>query len=214
MQGKKDQGATTTSKTPTPTSSVSKGNPTTIKPTQHTTSIGGNESTMTTTTTTTTSTTSTISTMSTTVAILTQTSAAAISPTSLPQLPTPQPTPVDNPTDISTAPTPSSTAAVHEMSDGAKIAAAIIAGSIVFIAFSSMILYAIVKKRGERALVARLEEATKTEPMSGTRRAAPMGVDGQSRRLSFLQGPEDLYMSDRSSRTPLEGRNSTSTGPA
>lgn len=200
MQDKGAQEPTTTSKTLTPTHSVDKGNPTTTK--QHTTSIGGSVST------------------TTTLAIPTQTSttvtssAAAIIPpavilqTSSSELPTPNQTPVENSTNTSTAPTPSSTKVVHQMSDGSKIIAGVIAGSIVFIAFGSMILYAIVKKRRERAALAGLEEEKKTEPMSGTKKAAPMGVGGQNRRLSIQPGPEVLQTSDRS----VEAGNNPGTG--
>ena len=193
VQDNKDQEAETTSKAPAPTPSAGKENPTDIKSKQQTTSIGGNGSTKTT-------------------AILTQTSTAVILPTAiivptavtlptppvgLPTLP-PAPTPVDNPTGVSAAPTPSTTGVVHEMSDGAKIAAGVIAGSIVFIAFGSMILYAIVKKRRERPPVVGFEEEIKTEPMSGMGRAAPMGVGGASGRLSIQPEPETLHLADRS----------------
>ena len=190
VQDKNDQQPTTTSKTLTPTPSVDKGNPTTTK--QHTTtSIGG------------------IVPTTTTLAIPTQTSTAvtssatAIIPTAVVQtssseLPTPNQIPVENSTDTSTAPTPSSTKVMHQMSDGAKIVAGVIAGSIVFIAFGSMILYAIVKKRRERAALAGLEEETKVEPMSGMKKAAPMGVSGLDSRLSIQPGPEVLHISDRS----------------
>ncbi|KAF8425894.1 hypothetical protein EV426DRAFT_35016 [Tirmania nivea] len=101
--------------------------------------------------------------------------------------------PVGNPSTTSAAPTPSATGITNDLSTSTKITSGAVAGSIVALAFGSLIIYTIVKKRKESAL-ARAEEESKAAPMSAPITAAPMGSGGKGRPLSIQPEPEMLQM--------------------
>lgn len=143
----------------------------------------------------------TTSTQETLTSETTQTSVADQAPTTPPPLAVPTiatdsgvPTPVWSPSATSAAPTPSATAITSDVSSSTKIISGAVAGSIVALAFGSLIIYTIVKKRRENAL-ARAEEESKAGPMSAPVTAAPMGSGGNGRPLSIQPEPEMLHMS-------------------
>lgn len=101
--------------------------------------------------------------------------------------------PVGNPSTTSATPTPSGSGITNDLSTSSKIISGAVAGSIVAIAFGSLIIYTIVKKRKENAL-ARSEEESKAAPMAAPIIAAPMGSGGKGRPLSIQPEPEMLQM--------------------
>lgn len=195
----KEKAPTTTSEPPKPALTSETPTPSSTRVTKEDVTTTSELKTTSTTSSTETSTTSSTETSTSPTATSTTAPTAPIVPVPVDQS-TPTPDPVTIPTDVlsttAASPTPSATAVNGDVSSSTKIISSAIAGSIVALAFGTLIIYTIVKKRKENAL-ARAEEASKAAPLASTSSAAPMGSGGNGRPFSIQPEPEMLQMANQ-----------------